>query len=167
MSLELSGASASTLVEFDGITDPTLPLNWPFRKKVVTTVVYGLAACWATLAIGIYSAGMTQIADEFGASAGIVGSGLSMTLFGQALGSLLWAPLCEIYGRKWVVLAVRLILQESLGTDINLVLQSSHTSSLQLSHSAQRLLWISRRFLSHVSSPVSSDVPRPLLLAVY
>lgn len=107
MSLELSGASESTLVSFDGENDPTSPLNWPFRKKVITTVLYALAACWATLAIGIYSAGQDQIAREFGASQLVVSTGLSMTLFGQALGSLLWAPLCELYGRKWVVLVVR------------------------------------------------------------
>lgn len=30
------------IVEFDGPDDPYLPLNWAFKKKVVTTLLYGL-----------------------------------------------------------------------------------------------------------------------------
>lgn len=29
------------IVDFDGPDDPYRPLNWPFRKKVVTTMLYG------------------------------------------------------------------------------------------------------------------------------
>jgi hypothetical protein len=28
-------------VDFDGPDDPYHPMNWPFRKKVVTTALYG------------------------------------------------------------------------------------------------------------------------------
>jgi hypothetical protein len=31
----------SVIVDFDGPDDPYRPLNWPFRKKVVTTMLYG------------------------------------------------------------------------------------------------------------------------------
>ena len=30
------------LVDFDGKDDPYRPLNWPFKKKVITTLLYGL-----------------------------------------------------------------------------------------------------------------------------
>ena len=33
--------SDAEIVDFDGPDDPYLPLNWPFRKKVVTTLLYG------------------------------------------------------------------------------------------------------------------------------
>ena len=33
--------SADVLVDFDGPDDPYRPINWPFRKKVITTVLYG------------------------------------------------------------------------------------------------------------------------------
>ena len=33
--------SADFLVDFDGPDDPYRPINWPFRKKVITTVLYG------------------------------------------------------------------------------------------------------------------------------
>ena len=33
--------SAEFLVDFDGPDDPYRPINWPFRKKVIMTVLYG------------------------------------------------------------------------------------------------------------------------------
>lgn len=30
------------IVDFDGPDDPYKPLNWPFRKKCITTLLYGL-----------------------------------------------------------------------------------------------------------------------------
>lgn len=30
------------IVDFDGPDDPYRPVNWPFRKKLVTTLLYGL-----------------------------------------------------------------------------------------------------------------------------
>jgi MFS transporter, DHA1 family, multidrug resistance protein len=36
------------VVHFDGSDDPYHPQNWPFRKKVVTTMFYGLTTMGAT-----------------------------------------------------------------------------------------------------------------------
>ena len=33
--------SEEFIVDFDGADDPYRPMNWPFRKKVVTTLLYG------------------------------------------------------------------------------------------------------------------------------
>jgi hypothetical protein len=30
------------IVDFEGLDDPYRPLNWGFRKKAITTVLYGL-----------------------------------------------------------------------------------------------------------------------------
>ena len=41
----------TNLVDFDGPDDPYHPLNWPFGKKVATTLIYGLTtmgSTWAT-----------------------------------------------------------------------------------------------------------------------
>lgn len=35
--------SEAEIVDFDGLDDPYRPLNWPFRKKVITTMLYGLS----------------------------------------------------------------------------------------------------------------------------
>ncbi len=42
------------LVDFDGLDDPYRPINWPFRKKVVTTVLYGLTTMGSTFASSVY-----------------------------------------------------------------------------------------------------------------
>ncbi|THC96969.1 hypothetical protein EYZ11_003577 [Aspergillus tanneri] len=94
----------TVLVDFDGPDDPYHPLNWPFRKKVVTTFLYGLTTCWITFASAVYSAGLWQIATDFNVTLEVAASGVSLMVFGFGLGPLVWAPLSEVYGRKWVVI---------------------------------------------------------------
>lgn len=40
--------SRDLLVDFDGPEDPYRPINWPYRKKLYTTVLYGFVAMGAT-----------------------------------------------------------------------------------------------------------------------
>lgn len=92
---------------FNGPNDTLNPENWPLRKKVSTTALWALTTCWITFASAIYSAGTTEISIEFSVSYNTANAGTSLLIFGFALGPLLWAPLCEVYGRKWPVLIVR------------------------------------------------------------
>lgn len=46
--------STDVIVDFDGPDDPYRPLNWPFRKKAITTVLYGLTTMGATWASSMY-----------------------------------------------------------------------------------------------------------------
>ncbi len=101
------GASAD-VVGFDGDADPLNPQNWPMSKKVYNTALWALTTCWITFASAIYSAGTEQISEEFGVSYNVANAGTSLLIFGFALGPMLWAPLCEVYGRKWTALVVRL-----------------------------------------------------------
>lgn len=97
---------SSALVEFDGKEDPLHPINWPFRKKVVSTILYGLTTAWITFASAVYSAGVGQIAKDFDVSTEVAVSRTSLIVFGFGLGPLIWAPLSEAYGRKWVIVIV-------------------------------------------------------------
>lgn len=45
--------SADVLVDFDGPDDPYRPINWPFRKKVITTLLYGLTTMGSTWASSV------------------------------------------------------------------------------------------------------------------
>ena len=81
-------------------------MNWPFRKKVITTLIYGFTTCWITFASAIYSSGVQQIAHDFEVSIEVSTVGISMVVFGFGLGPLVWAPLSEVYGRKVAVLTV-------------------------------------------------------------
>ncbi|KAJ1333936.1 MFS transporter DHA1 family multidrug resistance protein [Microdochium nivale] len=92
------------LVDFDGPEDPYHPLNWPTRKKVGTTLMYGLVTMSATWASSAYSAGTSQIMVEFGVSEPVAILGTTLFLLGFGLGPLLWAPLSEVYGRRIAVL---------------------------------------------------------------
>ena len=104
---EPTGAGADAMVvDFDGEDDPYRPMNWPFRKKVITTILYGFTTCWVTFASAIYSPDVQQIAHDFDVSIEVATTGISMVVFGFGLGPLIWAPLSEVYGRKWAVLVV-------------------------------------------------------------
>ncbi|OJJ63428.1 hypothetical protein ASPSYDRAFT_25504 [Aspergillus sydowii CBS 593.65] len=92
------------IVDFDGPDDPYRPLNWGFRKKAFTTVLYGLTTMGATWSSAIYSTGTAQVSSRFGIGEEVSTLGTTLLLFGFGLGPLVWAPLSEVYGRKPAVL---------------------------------------------------------------
>jgi hypothetical protein len=92
------------VVEFDGPDDPYNPLNWAFRKKVITTVLYGFTTMGSTWASSVFSPAIKQVSSDFHVGTEVSTLGLSLLLFGFGLGPLLWAPLSEVYGRKPAVL---------------------------------------------------------------
>ena len=96
--------SEDVLVDFDGPDDPYRPLNWPLRKKVITTVLYGFTMMGSTWASSVYSPAVNQIARQFDVSPEVSLLGISVLLVGFGLGPLIWAPLSEVFGRKIAVL---------------------------------------------------------------
>ncbi|KAH7323934.1 major facilitator superfamily domain-containing protein [Rhexocercosporidium sp. MPI-PUGE-AT-0058] len=94
-----------SIVDFDGPDDLYRPINWPFRKKLVTTLLYGLTTMGATWASAVYSPAVEQISEEYGVADEVGNLGVSFLLIGFGLGPLLWAPLSEVYGRKAAVIA--------------------------------------------------------------
>jgi DHA1 family multidrug resistance protein-like MFS transporter len=97
--------AADVLVDFDGPDDPYRPMNWPTKKKIITTMLYGLTTMTATWASSAYSAGTRQVAAEFHVGNQVAVLGTTLFLFGFGIGPLLWAPLSEVFGRKLAVLA--------------------------------------------------------------
>ena len=96
--------TADSLVDFDGPDDPYRPINWPMKKKVTATALYGLTTMVATWASATYSAGTRQVSEEFNIGSQVATLGTTLFLFGFGLGPLLWAPLSECYGRKVAVI---------------------------------------------------------------
>lgn len=92
------------LVDYDGPDDPYLPMNWPTKKKVFTTLLYGLVTMTATWASSAYSAGTRQIAEHFNVGNQVSVLGTTLYLLGFGVGPLLWAPLSEVFGRRLAVL---------------------------------------------------------------
>lgn len=79
-------------------------MNWPAPKKMTTVILYGLTATGASFNSAIFSSASTQVASAYHVSTTITSLATTMILLGFALGPLLWGPLSEVYGRKWVVL---------------------------------------------------------------
>ncbi|KAI0007090.1 polyamine transporter 1 [Xylariaceae sp. FL0662B] len=92
------------IVDFDGPDDPYHPVNWRRRKKVSTTLLYGLVTMSATWASSSYSAGTKQVAEHFNVGQQVATLGTTLFLLGFGIGPLLWAPLSEVYGRRVAVL---------------------------------------------------------------
>ncbi|KAF2878224.1 major facilitator superfamily domain-containing protein [Massariosphaeria phaeospora] len=88
------------LIDFDGPDDPLNALNWPFRKKIITTLLYSFVTMGAAWASTAYNSGIGQVKAQFGVSTEVALLGMSLFLFGNAFGPLLWAPMSEYYGRK-------------------------------------------------------------------
>jgi DHA1 family multidrug resistance protein-like MFS transporter len=103
-SLAHQQTTADVLVDFEGEDDPYRPMNWPTKKKINTTLMYGLTTMSATWASSAYSAGTQQVAREFHVGNQVAVLGTTLFLFGFGLGPLLWAPLSEVYGRRIAVL---------------------------------------------------------------
>ncbi|RYP09060.1 hypothetical protein DL765_008582 [Monosporascus sp. GIB2] len=85
--------------------EPGAPTNgraW----STYTTALWALTTCWITFVSTIYSAGTAQISQEFHVSYDVANTGTSLLIFGFAPSPMLWAPLCEVYGRKRPALAV-------------------------------------------------------------
>ncbi|KAI1470869.1 polyamine transporter 1 [Daldinia caldariorum] len=93
-----------SLVDFDGPDDPYRPVNWPRRKKLLTTLLYALVTMSATWASASYSPGTRQVAEQFGVGRQTATLGTTLFLLGFGIGPLLWAPLSEVYGRRPAVL---------------------------------------------------------------
>jgi hypothetical protein len=106
---DLPPTGPEVIVDFDGEHDPHKPINWPFRKKVITTLLYGLTTLGASFASAVYSPCIKQVHQEFDVEVELARLGTSLLLFGFGLGPLLWAPLSEIHGRKYVVLGPYMI----------------------------------------------------------
>ena len=96
--------TADVIVDFEGADDPYRPMNWPTKKKITTTLLYGLTTMSATWGSSAYSAGTAQISAEFHVGSQVATLGTTLFLFGFGIGPLIWAPLSEIYGRRLAVL---------------------------------------------------------------
>lgn len=103
-----TGASARTTasrpVEFEvdfTDNDPDDPKNWPMWRRCATIGIVSLATWSVVLYSTSYTSSMPGMMKEFGIkSEPIATLGVTAYLVGLACGSLILAPLSEIYGRR-------------------------------------------------------------------
>ncbi|KAK4123426.1 MFS general substrate transporter [Parathielavia appendiculata] len=82
--------------------DGSNPLQYPMSKKWIITLLQALATLAVAFVSTAYSGGVFEIIRYFHVSTTVAILGISLYVFGFAVGPLLWAPLSEFYGRQIV-----------------------------------------------------------------
>lgn len=114
-------------VTFGGGDDRENPMNWslPYRMWVIFTVSF---STWVIVLYSTsYTAAMPGLIAEFHSETTIVTLGVTTYLLGLAVGSLVFAPMSELYGRRPVYLICQtisalLILPCALATSLEEIL---------------------------------------------
>ncbi|KAI0886655.1 polyamine transporter 3 [Annulohypoxylon maeteangense] len=97
------GSSASRPPDFEVVfdeDDPENPRNWPswYRGLIVFSISF---TSWVVVFYSTsYSAAIPGLVEEFGVSTTVATLGITTYLLGLAAGSLLVAPVSELYGRR-------------------------------------------------------------------
>ncbi|KAK2612093.1 hypothetical protein QQS21_001822 [Conoideocrella luteorostrata] len=122
------GSTTSRPPEFEVYfeeNDPENPMNWPLWYRCWCIFCVSFATWVATLYSTSYTSSTPGLIQDFGSSTTIVTLGMTTYLLGLAAGSLVVAPLSELYGRRnvymvclclWAVLIVPCGLAQSLTT---------------------------------------------------
>ncbi|ODV90434.1 hypothetical protein CANCADRAFT_106571 [Tortispora caseinolytica NRRL Y-17796] len=102
--IEKSFSSSSEdpfLVDFTGPNDPENPLNFPLWLKWSMLVAVSFLNFLVVLYSTSFQSGLPGLAADFNIhSTTVLTLGLTLYMLGIALGTLLFAPLSEIYGRR-------------------------------------------------------------------
>ncbi|KAF2491344.1 MFS general substrate transporter [Lophium mytilinum] len=75
-------------------------MNFSKGRKWAIAVLQSLSTFAVTFASSVYVSGIEGVVQRFEVSKEVATLGLSLFVFGFALGPLIWAPLSEVYGRK-------------------------------------------------------------------
>ncbi len=103
---------AQRLPEFEVIfrqNDPEDPKNWPTWYRLWAIVTVSFSAWVVVLFSTSYTGAVPGLMDEFGVSKTIATMGMTTYLLGIALGSLVVAPMSELFGRRIVYLSCLVI----------------------------------------------------------
>lgn len=81
------------------------PLQYRFATKWLITLLVGVDTLAIALTSSAYSGGIVEVVKDFKVSEEIALLGISLFVLGFALGPLVWAPLSEVYGRRYIMIA--------------------------------------------------------------
>jgi len=113
-------------VTFDE-NDPENPKCWSLSYRCWCVFVASFGTWATTLYSSSYTASTPGLVEEFGASTTLVTMGLTTYLLGLAAGTLVFAPMSELYGRRvvyivcltcWAILIIPAGVAKSLTTII-------------------------------------------------
>ncbi|KAK8913539.1 Efflux pump FUBT [Metarhizium anisopliae] len=78
------------------------PQNWSTLRRIAVTICAVMLVMNATFASSAPSGCIPSIAKEFGISKEAAALTITLFLLGYCAGPLLFAPLSELYGRRWI-----------------------------------------------------------------
>ncbi|KAE8307128.1 major facilitator superfamily domain-containing protein [Aspergillus transmontanensis] len=109
--------------------DPENPRLWPLWYKGLTVSAMSLGATVVSLSSTLYTSGIPGLQEDFHVSKIVALLGVTTYLFGMGLGSIIFAPLSELVGRRPVYIAsmtifLLLLLPSALAQDIESILVS-------------------------------------------
>jgi hypothetical protein len=84
--------------------DPENPYNWSVGLRSWMTFQLGMLAMVGSLASSIISPASEQISKEFDLSSEVVILNVSLYVLGFIFGPCIWAPVSELWGRRWSLL---------------------------------------------------------------
>ena len=85
-----------------GPDDIENPRNWSMIRRVTVTITSILLVVNATFASSSPSGCFGSISAHFGVSTEVAGLTITLFLVGYCAGPLIFAPLSEFYGRRWI-----------------------------------------------------------------
>jgi multidrug resistance protein len=85
--------------------DEANPMNFRDTRKWLLNLLGAFSAFTVALASSAYSGGLAKIIKHFAISEEVALLGVSLFVVGFAIGPLVWAPLSERYGRRYVFVA--------------------------------------------------------------
>ncbi|CAG8952447.1 hypothetical protein HYFRA_00001194, partial [Hymenoscyphus fraxineus] len=92
------------LVGWESQDDPEMPLNFAEGRKWLLILLISMSTFISPLASSMFAPGVPFMNKEFQNSVLLLGSlTVSIYVLGYAVGPLILAPLCEIYGRRFVL----------------------------------------------------------------
>jgi hypothetical protein len=91
------------LVELSSEDDPANAKNWAFSRKMIAALILGFDTLVASWGSSVYSAAVMPVSLEFGVGSVVSLLGLTLYICGFATGPLAFAPLSELYGRRYPI----------------------------------------------------------------
>lgn len=175
------GTTASRPPEFEVCfqeNDPENPMDWPLWYRCWCIFCVSFATWTATLYSTSYTSSTPGLINDFDSSTTIVTLGMTTYLLGLAAGTLVFAPLSELYGRRplyivclalWAVLIVPCGLAQSLTTIIVVRFFGAFFGAVMISNAPGTVVdvsnpdYLARGMCLYCMAPLNGPVTGPII----
>lgn len=91
------------MIAFDGPDDPGHPHNYPLYKKMIYCASVGMSAFSVSVGSAMFAASATELMEIFHIGWTVATLTTSLYVFGFAAGPIIYGPLSELFGRKFIM----------------------------------------------------------------